>query len=360
MLPTYVLVVKKLSWWKKNKTKKLIFFICLAFGITYFFYLIRGLIFSLGLAILLAYLLSPLVNAIERRGTPRLGAILLVYLAMFFFTAGIFLYGVPRIIEQLNGLAETIPQYTSQAQEIAQSIQTRYIDLGIPGGMRQVIDERISWIEEIILQQVRKTVAALVGAAGYVFKIFLAPVLAFYFLKDMQLLKKKAISLLPEEWREDVIGMFQEIDQALGSFIRGYFLVAAVVGGLTALSMALLGMEFALMLGLIAGLTELIPYFGPVIGAVPAVCLAILRSKWLAVKVSLAFLIIHQLEGNIISPKILGDRVGLHPLIVIFSLFAGGELYGLTGMLLSVPVAAVVRVFLKYVYRKVSISSETG
>jgi len=347
---------KKLPWWKENKKiKKLLFFIFLLFGITYFFYLIRGLIFSLGLAVLLAYLLNPLVNAIERKGTPRLWAILLVYLALFFFTVGIFLYGVPRIIEQLNGLAETIPQYTRQAQEVVQSVQARYIDLGIPDGMRQVIDERISWVEGIILQQVRKTVAALIGAAGYIFKIFLAPVLAFYFLKDMQLIKNKAISLLPEEWREDVIGMFQEIDQVLGSFIRGYFLVAAVVGGLTTVSMALLGMEFALMLGLIAGLTELIPYFGPVIGAVPAVCLAILRSKWLAVKVALIFLIIHQVEGNIISPKILGDKVGLHPLMVIFSLFAGGELYGLAGMLLAVPAAAVLRVFLKYVYRKVSI-----
>jgi len=342
-----------LPWWKENNSKKLFFLIFVILVCIYFFYLIRGVIFSLGLAVLLAYLLNPLVSVIEKRGTPRTWAILLVYLALFFFTAGVFLYGVPRIIEQLDRLAETIPQYTRQVQEIVESVQSRYISLGIPDGMRQIIDERIRWVEDIILQQVKLTIASLIGVAGYIFKMLLAPVLAFYFLKDLQLIKNKSISALPEEWRKDVTGLLHEIDQVLGSFIRGYLFVAAIVGGLTTVSMALLGVEFALMLGLVAGITELIPYFGPVIGAVPAVGLAILHSKWLAVKVAFAFLIIHQLEGNIISPKILGDKVGLHPLVVIFSLFTGGELYGLTGMLLAVPVTAVLRVILNFLYCKV-------
>ncbi|WP_420852011.1 AI-2E family transporter [Pelotomaculum isophthalicicum] len=345
--------MKNLPWWKDDNIKKLLFLFSVGFLVAYFFYLIKGLIFSLGLAVLLVYLLNPLVSILERRGTPRTGAILLVYLALFFFAAGIFLYGVPRIIEQLNSLAETIPLYTDQVQDVIRSVQSHYVNLSIPDGMRQVIDERIRWLEDIILQQVKLTVASLIGAAGYVFKILLAPVLAFYFLKDLQLIKKKTILTLPEEWRKDVAGILHDIDQVLGSFVRGYFSVAAIVGGLTAASMAFLGMEFAMMLGLFAGITELIPYFGPVIGAVPAVGLAVLHSKWLAVKVALAFMIIHQLEGNIISPKILGDKVGLHPLVVIFSLFAGGELYGLTGMLLAVPVAAVLRVILNFAYGKV-------
>lgn len=343
-----------MNWWKERKTQRLLFFIILAFTFFYLFYLVRGLLFSFFLAALITYLLNPLVNAIEKKGTPRVWAILLAYLALFFVVAGIFLYGVPRIIEQLNGLAETIPLYTEQTHGIIQSIQTTYIDLDIPEGMRQVVDERVHWLEENILQLVRKAVATLIGTVGYVFKILLAPVLSFYLLKDLELIKRKAILVVPEEWREEIVELFREIDQVLGSFIRGYFLVAAVVGGLTAIAMALLDMEFALMLGLFAGLTELIPYFGPAIGAVPAVALAILKSKWLGAKVALAFLIIHQLEGNIISPKILGDKVGLHPLAVIFSLLAGGELYGLVGMLLAVPTAAVFRVIIKFIYIKVA------
>jgi len=343
-----------LTYWKDEKTRRLLFFAALTLILAYLFYLVRGLIFSFVLAAFIAYLINPLVNAIQRRGTPRPAAILLAYLALLFVAVGVFLYGVPRIIEQLNGLSETIPLYTEQAHGFIQSIQARYTDLGIPDGMRQVIDERIHWLEDSILQLVRTAVAVLIGTVGYVFKILLSPVLSFYFLKDLELIKRKAILAVPEEWREEIVDLFKEIDQVLGSFIRGYFLVAAIVGGLTAVAMALLGVEFALMLGLFAGLTELIPYFGPVIGAVPAVGFTILKSKWLAAKVVFAFFIIHQLEGNIISPKILGDKVGLHPLMVIFSLLAGGELYGLAGMLLAVPAAAVLRVIIKFIYLKVN------
>jgi len=342
-----------LTCWKEKRVGRGLFYLILGLAFAYLIYLVRGLIFSFILAVLITYLLNPLVNAIERKGTSRTGAILLAYLALFFVAAGIFLYGVPRVVEQLNRLVETIPLYTGQFNEMIRSLQTRYIALDLPEGMRNVVDERIQWLEENILQLLRQVVTALAGTVEYVFKILLAPVLSFYILKDLNLIKKKAILAVSEEWREEIIKLFKEMDQVFGSFIRGYLLVAAVVGGLTAIAMAMLGMEFALMLGLFAGLTELIPYFGPVIGAIPAVGLALLKSKWLGVKVALAFLIIHQLEANIISPKILGDRVGLHPLLVIFSLLAGGELYGLAGMLLAVPAAAVIRVVFKFIYFKV-------
>ena len=341
-----------MTWWKERKTRRLIIFIILALASAYLLYLVRGLLFSFILAAFITYLLNPLVNAMERKGTPRTWAILLAYLALSFVGASIALYGVPRTIEQLNGLSETIPLYTEQIRELIQSIQTRYVSLNIPEAIKQVLDEQLQWVEGHMLEFVSKTVAALIGTVGYIFKILLAPVLSFYILKDLELIKKKAVMTVPEEWRKETFGLFKDIDRVLGSFIRGYLLVASIVAGMTTVAMAILGMEFALMLGLFAGLTELIPYFGPLIGAIPAVGLALLKSKWLGIKVALAFLIIHQLEGNIISPKILGDRVGLHPLIVIFSLLAGGELYGLTGMLLAVPAAAIIGTILKFIYFK--------
>lgn len=342
-----------MTWWKEKKIWRLLVLIALVAAAVYLLYLVRGLFISFALAALVSYLINPLVVAITRKGTPRVWAILLVYLALFFVMAGILMYGIPRFVEQLNRLSETIPLYTEQTHEIIQSIQKRYIGMDIPDGMRQVIDERIKWLEEIILLWVRDTLAAIVGAVRYFFKILLVPVLSFYILKDLDLIKEKAISVAPPAWREDITGLLKEIDQVLGSFVKGYFLVAAVVGALTAVAMALLGVDFALMLGLVSGLTELIPYFGPIIGAVPAVGLAVLKSKWLAVKVAAAFFIIHQIEGNIISPKIMGDKVGLHPLVVILSLFAGGELYGLAGMLLAVPAAAVLRVIINFIFLKI-------
>ena len=341
-----------MAWRIEPKTGRLFLsLILLTIGL-YFLYLLRGLFISFILAVLIIYLIHPLVFAIEKRGTPRVWAILIAYLALFFVVAGIFMYGVPRIVRQLHGLEETIPLYTEQFYEMIHSIQVRLTNLGVGESVRQVIDERVSWFEENMLQLVRGAVASLIGMFGYIFKIILAPVLAFYFLKDIENIHRKAVSIIPEERKEDIVQLFQEINKILTSYTRGYLLVAAIVGGLTTLAMALLGMDFALMLGIFAGLTELIPYFGPVIGAVPAVSLAVLQSKWLALKVVLAFIVIHQLEGSIISPKILGDKVGLHPLVVIVSLLIGGELYGLVGMILAVPVSAVLKVIIKYfIYR---------
>ncbi|HQD76895.1 MAG TPA: AI-2E family transporter [Bacillota bacterium] len=345
-------MVGKIAWWNDQKTGRLLFLITLLTIGLYILYLLRGLLISFILAVLIVYLIYPLVFAIEKRGTPRVWAILIAYLALFIVVAGIFMYGVPRIVKQLHGLEETIPLYTEQFYEMINSFQLRLTNLGVGESVRQVIDERVSWFEEYMLQLVRGAVDALLGIVGYIFKIILAPVLAFYFLKDIENIHRKVVSIIPAERREDIVELFQEINQILTSYTRGYLLVAAIIGGLTTLAMALLGVDFALMLGIFAGLTELIPYFGPVIGAIPAVSLAVLESKWLALKVVLAFIIIHQLEGSIISPKILGDKVGLHPLVVIVSLLIGGELYGLVGMLLAVPVSAILKVIFKYfIYR---------
>lgn len=321
-------------------------------AVVYLLYLLRGLFFSFILAVLISYLVNPLVGAISKRGASRSAAILWSFLALFLVLAGLLTYGFPLLIKQLNSLVDAIPVYTLQAKELTLAIQERYADLGLSDGLKQVFDERIHWLENLLLGQVRNILAAILGMVGSILKILLAPVLSFYILRDLELIKKKSLSLLPVNWREETVKLFQQIDRVLGSFIKGYLLVAAIVGGMTTVVMALLGVEFALMLGLFAGLTELIPYFGPIIGAVPAVALALLKTRWLAVKVGIAFIIIHQLESTIISPKILGDRVGLHPLAVIFSLLAGGELYGLAGMLLAVPVAAVLRVIVNFAVQK--------
>lgn len=341
-----------MAWWNERKTGRLFLtLVLLGIGL-YFLYLLRGLFISFILAVLITYLVYPLVFAMEKKGTPRVWAILVAYLALFFVVAGIFMYGVPRIVKQLHGLEETIPLYTEQFYGMLHFIQERLTNLGIGDSVRQVLDERVYWFEQNMLQLIRGAVAALIGMVGYIFKIILAPVLAFYFIKDIENIRRRAISFIPGAQREEIVQLLQEINTVLTSYTRGYLLVAAIVGGLTTLAMALLGMDFALMIGIFAGMTELIPYFGPVIGAIPAVGLAVLKTKWLALKVVLAFMIIHQLESSIISPKILGDKVGLHPLAVIISLLIGGELYGLAGMILAVPVAAVLKVIIKYlIYR---------
>jgi predicted PurR-regulated permease PerM len=340
------------SWWKEKINRQKVFYAVVIAGALYILYLVRNILPAFLLAGVLVYLLSPLVDAVERRGHRRVSSILVVYLATAVVGAAMGLYGLPRLAGQLDTLAGTVPLYTRQVQEMAGVLQDRYASAGLPSEMKEIIDARISQAEDKILSMAEWATAGMVGLMGHVVNILLAPVLAFYILKELGRCKSEFSRLIPLHWRMDVLELLSDVNRVLKSYIQGYLLVCLLVGLLVGLTLAALGVEFALTLGIFAGLTELIPYFGPVIGAVPAVAVALLTSKWMAVKVVLAFFVIQQLEGNVISPKILGDRVGLHPLAVIVFLFAGGKLYGLTGMLLAVPAAAVLKIFLSFARRK--------
>ena len=341
-----------MSWIRGKKNYWYIMSGVLLALLIYFIYLLRNIFLSLVLAIVLAYLLHPLVQAVEKRGVSRTASILFVYAATFFIAAGLLLYGMPHIISQLYKVADAIPGYAAQVQSFTASLQTEYARAGIPESLRRVIDERISWLEAMIIWQAERVVEILLGLAGYIFNIILAPIFAFYLLKDNELFTSRLVSFIPPGSREDVLALGGEISRVIDSFVRGYLLVSLVTGFLTGLAMTLLNMEFALMLGIFAGLTNLIPYFGPLIGAIPAVALAMLVSKWMVLKVIIAYVIIQQIESTVIGPKIIGNRVGLHPLFVILVLLAGAQLYGLTGLILAVPVAAIWRVLFRFVFFK--------
>ncbi len=344
---TFCMVVEYLPLRLKN-LYRIVPVLALVILVLYFIYLLRGIFLSLLLAVVLAYLLYPMVRAVERKGLSRTPAILVVYTAMFIVVAGLFLYGMPHIITQLYKIVDKVPGYTRQVQDFTASIQLEYARAGIPETLRKIIDERIIWLEAILVQQAERVVGSILGLAGYIFNIILAPIFAFYLLKDIELFTERVVSIIPPSFREDVLALGSEVSKVIDSFVRSYLLVSLITGILTGLAMAMLKMEFALMLGIFAGLTNLIPYFGPFIGAIPAVALAMLVSKWMVLKVVIAFLVIQQIESTIIGPRIIGNRVGLHPLFVILVLLAGTQLYGLTGLILAVPVAAILRVVLRF------------
>ncbi|MFZ5652655.1 MAG: AI-2E family transporter [Bacillota bacterium] len=344
-----------MSWWNKRENYRKAFITLLILLFLYAIFIVRGILVSFLLAGVLVYLFNPLVDRLERRGSGRTAAILMVYAAAAIITTATALYGFPRMVDQLNHLVVAIPAYTAQVQSLSREIDTRYQKSGLPREIKKIIDHRINWAEQRVLSLVNRVISGIVSVFEQFLSILLAPVLAFYLLRDFNRFKEDFFSLVPHRWQNDVVILAGEINNVLDSYIRGYMMVCLIVGTLTGLAMFFLGMEFALILGLFAGLTEFIPYFGPLIGALPAVLLALLKSNWLAVKVLLAFFIIQQLEGNVISPKILGDRVGLHPLAVILALLVAGELFGLPGMILAVPAAAIMRIMLAFTWRKLKI-----
>lgn len=328
------------------------FLIFLPVVLGYILYRVRIVLLPFIMAVLVAYLLNPPVAWLERKKIPRLAAILLVYVSLAIFLSIVLVYGVPAVMDELEQLGQAIPMLIHTLQEFNDKIQLRYSHYALPEGIRQVVDEKLTGLENELLEVARRTAGSIIAMFSYVFSLFIAPVFAFYILKDLENIKKSVTNFIPKAWRSDILAILRDVDEIVGKYIRGNLTVAFIVGMLTGLGMYLIGVDFALIIGFIAGLADLIPYFGPVIGAIPAVALALLKSKSLALYAILVILAVQWLEGSFINPKVLGASLSLHPLLIIFVLLAGGELYGIIGMLTAVPVVAIARVVLRYIYLK--------
>jgi predicted PurR-regulated permease PerM len=229
-------------------------------------------------------------------------------------------------------------------------MQDGYSRVSIPEGIRQVTDGTIISVEQFSIGIVRGIVQALISLVGQSFNIILAPFVSYYFLRDFDRIGAFAVKTIPVRYRAEFIQVGKDIDQVLRRFIKGSLWVAFLVGIITTVGMYFIGMDFPLLIGIMVGITNIIPYFGAIISTIPAVLLALGKSKWLAIYVLGLMLIIQQIEGNIISPKILGSSVGLHPLIIIFALLAAGYLWGIAGLLFAVPLAAVLKVIFQHMY----------
>lgn len=300
------------------------------------------------IAVIVAYILNPLVAVFEKRRVSRGLAILLLY-AIFFafaFLAGV--WTIPGLVTELQKLMEMLPEYTEQAQGFIRHLYSDYRRFNLPDSLRLALDENILLLQRALQSLLERATGVLLGLFSHFFVLLLVPLLVYYFLRDMEHLKRSLVALFPARYRQRALVAAGEIDAALGAYLRGLLLICFLVGLLTYLGLRLLGVEFALILGIIYGLTNIIPYFGPLIGALPAVFIALLDSPALALKVVGVMVAVQQLDSQLLSPQILGRSLGLHPLVVILALLAGGQLFGLPGLILGVPLAAMLRIVLRH------------
>ena len=329
-----------------------------------FIYWVGEVLLPFLLAFILAYLLNPIVRFWELKGFSRIGGIFLTY---FFFISLILVFSIfifPIFWGQLEVLALSIPQYTHQLQDFFQNFNDNYKKIAIPNALRNQIDLALLQLELIVIQAIAQVINGIISVFTHAFSIIISPVLAYYILRDQNLISKKFLSFFPVKWVERLIKLWREIDVQLNSFIKGHLLVAILVGVATSIGFLIINLDFPFLLGLIVGVTEIIPYFGPVIGAIPALGIALLDSKLKAFYTLALTIIIQQVESNILSPKIIGSRIGLHPLLVILVLFLGGKTFGILGLLLAIPAVLILRVFwlqlaIPILFKKESTSDES-
>lgn len=290
----------------------------------------------------IAYLLHPIVEKIHEAGIHRGIAIMLIYI-LFFGGLGYAVYkGTPIIIHQLKDLSENAPLFTKQYQRWLDYVQSETSTW--PDGIQSQLEERIDGIEAWLTGLVAVVLATVMKFMNSLLLVAIIPFVSFYLLKDITKVKKFLWQLTPKKWRDSAISFSRDVDESLGGYIRGQLLVCLIIGGLSALTLWLIGMKYPLILGLIIGVTNVIPYFGPIIGAVPAAIVASTISVNMMIYVVIMVIVLQFLEGNILSPLIVGKSLHMHPLFIMGALILGGEVGGVIGMIVAVPFSAVVKV----------------
>ena len=317
-------------------------------------YLLQPVLPPFLLAALLAYLGDPLADRLQARGLPRTVAVCIVFLLIAVVVTLLVLLMIPLVGSQVDLLVRKLPLWLDTAQQSwLPWLQQQF---NLPEGslpmarFSEVLKENWAGAGNIltaIWQQLASSGLALMALLA---NLALIPVVTFYLLRDWDLLMARLRDMLPRRIEQTTVRLAAECDEIIGAFIRGQLLVMFSLGVVYSIGLSLVGLDLALLVGMVAGLASIVPYLGVIVGLVAATLVAYFQfQEWLPLLwVALVFGIGQMLEGMILTPLLVGDRIGLHPVAVIFAILAGGQLAGFAGVLLALPVAAVIMVFLRH------------
>jgi len=296
-------------------------------------------------AMIISYVLNPVVNMLNSRKVPRTAAVLLIYAVFIGAITVILMNLIPMFMKQLKELNEHMPQITIKAQNWFDGMNNNRF---LPDSVREGINKGLNRLEAGITRSIGDGVNGIGTTINILFAAFIVPFLVFYMLKDIQVIEKTALAVVPAKHRRRTTKMLIDIDTALGHYIRGQFTVCLIIGVLAYLGYWLVGMEYALLLASIVAVFNIIPYLGPFFGAAPAIVMASTISLKMVLLVAGVNLVVQMLEGNVISPQVVGRTLNMHPLLIIFVLLVGGELAGVIGLILAVPSYAVLKVVIQH------------
>lgn len=299
------------------------------------------------IAMIISYLLNPVVNMLSRHAVPRSFAVLFIYTIFLLSIAVIIVNTLPLLEKQLIELAKHLPKWNEQFQYMIHEYNHHSKDL-LPSSIQNAISKSLNRMEQGISNGVTHMMDGLGNTINQVFLAFIVPFLAFYMMKDAQTLEKGFKSLVPRGQRKELFHLFREIDQALGNYIRGQLLVCLVVGVFAYIGYWFIDLPYALILAIVVSIFNIIPYLGPIFGAIPAILVAFTVSYQMVLAVIITNLVVQMLEGNVISPQIVGRSLHMHPLVIIFAVLVGGEIGGIFGLILAVPLFAVGKVILEH------------
>lgn len=327
-------------------------------------YLLHGILSPFLIGILLAYLADPLVDRLERMGLSRTWSVVVVFTLFTLVFLALLLVLIPMLAKQLVRLYELAPQMLDWLQHVA--LPWVQMHLGLAEGfwkfdkIKAAIGAHMGQTTDIVGIILSQATASGLALIAWLANLVLIPVVGFYLLRDWDLMMAKLRSLLPRQREDQVVGLAGECHEVLGAFLRGQLMVMLALGLIYSAGLMLVGLELGLLIGLLAGLAAIVPYMGFIIGIGAAIIAGLFQfggDAYHLLAIVAVFMIGQALEGMVLTPLLVGDRIGLHPVAVIFAILAGGELFGFTGVLLALPVAAVIMVLLRHVH---SLYKESG
>jgi predicted PurR-regulated permease PerM len=318
------------------------------------FYLLAPVLTPFVAAGLLAYLGDPFADRLQKLKLPRTLAVVVVFLSTFLLLALLIVLIGPLVKTQISALFQALPDIAREVEQVWLPTIMGWLnvqpddDVGIGPFLARYSELFGSWSGKILLG-VGKSGSVLAAA---VLSLFLIPILTFYLLRDWDSFMAHLASLVPDSQRETVLGLAKETDTVLGAFLRGQVLVMLALACIYSLGLSLIGLKFAIAIGVVAGLVSFVPYLGFVFGITLAGMTVVLEPNplWNLVGVIVTFTVAQLIEGSFLTPKLVGDRIGLHPVLVIFAIAAGGQLFGFFGILLALPAAAVLSVLIRFAY----------
>jgi len=316
--------------------------------VLYLVYLLRDVLVPFVLGGLLAYALTPAARFLNKRGLPWKLSVVIVFLALLLFFALLFFLIIPEALSQLKALASSAPRYiedfVGKILEAARALDARYPELRLAEAVEDFLRNFLGNFESY-LQTITKNILNLVSL--FMSVLFLGfvvtPFALYYFMVDAAKIRGTLVRILPRERHREYIELLRDVDRVVGNFIRGRLILSLFVGSTVTVGLLAMGIEFPLVIGIIAGIADVIPYLGPIVGAIPALLFASTKSLWHVVGVVALFSSINFVEGVVVTPRVMGKETGLHPVTVLFALLVGGKLFGALGVIAAIPVAGVLK-----------------
>lgn len=320
------------------------------------FVILSNIIAPAIVALLLYYLFNPVINFLESHKIKRIYGVILLYVLII----GLIVVGVgslyPLLADQLTNFADDLPDFIASINTSFESLAEKlpfsatikgFIEQGqkiaadIPDGIADYLSEGFSGLSKVVS-----------SVTNVVVTIVIAPIMLFFLLKDDEQLFKSILSMTPPKWRDDLVIVSSQVNAQVGAYVQGQLMIATSLAVMMFIGLTIIGLEYNGILAVIAGVTSIVPYLGPIITFFPALAIAVSTSWWMVAKLLIVWVIVQFIDGNVVQPNIMGKQLAIHPLTIVIVLLVAGDLLGIVGLILGVPLYAILKVVVRYSFQQ--------